>query len=81
MLKDAIGIPFDILERKEPGFFCPCSRERVLNALAALPQADREELAGKGEPISVTCEFCRTGYEIAPETVRDSAPPPPAGPQ
>lgn len=66
MLKEAVGIPFDILERKEPRLACPCSRERVLGALAALPMADREELAGKGEPVSVTCEFCRTAYEVAP---------------
>ncbi|HEY3489135.1 MAG TPA: Hsp33 family molecular chaperone HslO [Candidatus Deferrimicrobiaceae bacterium] len=73
MLKEAIGIPFDILERKEPRYFCPCSRERVLNALAALPMADREELSEKGEPVVVTCEFCRTVYEITPEAIRDLA--------
>jgi molecular chaperone Hsp33 len=69
MLREAIGIPFDILERKEPRLSCPCSRVRVLNALAALPLADREELAGKGEPVRVTCEFCRTTYEIPPSSL------------
>lgn len=78
MLKEAIGIPFDILERKEPKLSCPCSRERVLNALAALPLADRDELAEKGEPIVVTCEFCRTTYEITPEAIRDLEPSPAA---
>jgi molecular chaperone Hsp33 len=74
MLKEAIGIPFDVLERKEPRLACPCSRERVLNALAALPLADRDELADKGEPIVVTCEFCRTVYEITPETIHGLEP-------
>jgi molecular chaperone Hsp33 len=74
MLKDAIGVPFDVLERKEPRLACPCSRDRVLGALAALPMADRDELAEKGEPVVVTCEFCRTVYEISPGTIRGLEP-------
>jgi molecular chaperone Hsp33 len=66
MLKEVVGIPFDILERKTPRFGCPCSRERVLDALTALPAADRAELAGRGEAVAVTCEFCRKRYEIDP---------------
>lgn len=75
MLREAVGVRFDILERREPVLRCPCSRARVLDALAALPAADRDEMVARGEPVVVTCEFCRTVYEIPPAELLPGDPP------
>jgi molecular chaperone Hsp33 len=47
-------------------FACPCSRQRVTNMLAGLPDEDREEMAEQ-ETIEVRCEFCNELYELSPK--------------
>lgn len=42
---------------------CRCSRERVQNMLAAMPQAEVEGLKIDGEVV-VTCQFCNARYDF-----------------
>lgn len=51
------------LEEKEVFYNCDCSRERMLEALFALPKSDREELAAQ-EEIEMCCQFCGSKYII-----------------
>jgi molecular chaperone Hsp33 len=43
-------------------FFCPCSRERVANALRVLGEADVNALLQERGEIEADCEFCNRRY-------------------
>lgn len=62
ILDEALGLPYDIIETKEVMYFCPCSKGRVLDALAALGRQDIEEMVRKGETVEIQCQFCKTEY-------------------
>jgi molecular chaperone Hsp33 len=49
---------------------CSCSREGVDRMLRSFPQRDRDDMV-ENSVISVTCEFCSSTYEFAPEDVAD----------
>lgn len=51
-------------------YTCSCSKDRVLNALAALGKADLEDLLAKQGQAEVTCEFCATHYVISGDDIR-----------
>lgn len=48
-------------------FRCPCSSERVLAMLRALPKADLEELIAAKKSTDIYCHMCGKGYTITPE--------------
>ncbi len=43
---------------------CPCSKEKFLEKIRALPASDIEDLKSKGEPIEVMCRNCNSAYTI-----------------
>jgi len=51
---------------------CRCSRERIARILRAFPAEDIEDMQ-KDEVTTVTCEFCNTRYEFAPEEFAPAA--------
>ncbi|SHH52395.1 molecular chaperone Hsp33 [Sporobacter termitidis DSM 10068] len=53
-----------ILERSPVEYRCYCSRERVLEAVSGIDQAELDDIEEKGEPIEVTCQFCDIVYKI-----------------
>ena len=48
---------------------CSCSRENVEAMLKSFSQDDRDHMVENGM-ISVTCEFCSSNYQFAPDDVR-----------
>lgn len=64
MMKEALGIPFKVVEKREVVYHCACNRERVLEAVHALGRKEIEEAARKDEPVEVNCRFCRAHYSI-----------------
>ncbi|QXX75634.1 Hsp33 family molecular chaperone [Methylovirgula sp. HY1] len=46
---------------------CHCSRERIANMLKSFTQQERRDMVGDDGKIGVTCEFCSTFREFAPE--------------
>lgn len=48
---------------------CRCSQERVEGMLRAFPPEDRDGMVEPDGKIRVTCEYCSTVYEVAPERV------------
>jgi len=48
---------------------CRCSQARVEGMLRAFPPEDRVEMVEPDGKIRVTCEYCSTTYEVAPEAV------------
>lgn len=67
IMEEAIGLPVEILERKDVFYYCPCNKDRVLDAIVALGEKDMEDLAHKGENVNVQCQFCKTEYAISQE--------------
>lgn len=67
IIDEAIGMPFDILERRTVLYHCPCTRERVLDAIVSLGEEDIKEFIKKGEPLEVQCQFCKKGYTVSVE--------------
>ena len=56
------GFEYDIVDTYEPEYRCTCSKERVVAALATLPEEDRADLANDEGVVEVTCDFCGTTY-------------------
>lgn len=49
---------------------CRCSAERVLASLATVGRDELLDMVQKGEPLFITCDYCRQPYEIAAEALR-----------
>lgn len=63
-------IPYEILGHQDVAFHCPCSRDRVEQALVTLGPAEIRSLAERAEDTTVTCEFCREPYTFTPDDLR-----------
>ena len=61
------GLEYHLVGEAPVGYRCPCSRERVEQALRTLEESDLSEMIGSGEVIRVSCEFCGTEYRFSPE--------------
>jgi len=48
---------------------CRCSRDRIAGVLTSFDPAERADMVEADGKIRVTCEYCATVYEIAPEEV------------
>jgi molecular chaperone Hsp33 len=71
IIGEVLGMPFDIIYQREIGYFCPCSKDRVMRALITLGQQELENMAAKGEDLSIQCHFCKTDYAITPAQIQD----------
>jgi molecular chaperone Hsp33 len=71
-LLDALlaGIPYSVLGSDSVRYHCWCNEVRVMSALATLKRADLEELLVGGEPLSLSCDYCRKDYQIQPAQLR-----------
>ncbi len=49
---------------KEVKFFCPCSKQRMINNLFTLPENDLEEIFHEKDSIEIRCDYCNTIYDI-----------------
>ena len=60
------GLEYHIVGEAEVGYRCPCTRERVEEALACIEKEELEEIAAAGEDIEVSCQFCDRKYSFSP---------------
>ncbi|MGB5809545.1 MAG: Hsp33 family molecular chaperone HslO [Polyangiales bacterium] len=58
------GLPFTWLHQSDIRFGCHCSRLRVMTTLSVLSRADIQELVDEGEPLSMSCDYCRNEYTV-----------------
>lgn len=65
IMEEAVGLPIEISEWKEVLYYCPCTKDRVMDAIVVLGREDMEELVSKGEVLNVQCEFCKTEYVVS----------------
>ena len=48
---------------------CRCSHERIAGMLTSFDPAERADMVEADGKIRVTCEYCATVYELAPEEI------------
>ena len=61
------GFQPEVLSREEVSWHCPCSRERVADALRSTGEETLRELAAEGKETEVSCQFCGRQYLFLPE--------------
>ena len=54
-------------------FKCRCSRERSADAIALLPESEREEILAEQGDITMTCELCGETYRFGREVLSPSS--------
>ena len=64
------GLEPEILETHAVEYRCYCTRDRVENAVSSIGREELEEIAGGGEPVEVSCQFCDKIYRFTPEDIR-----------
>ena len=63
--------PYKILSEEALSFYCDCSEERFLAALAGLPVTDLEEMMAEDQGCDITCQFCRRHYHFTAEQLEE----------
>jgi molecular chaperone Hsp33 len=65
ILRAALGdLDLTVLEEREPGFYCQCSRERVLQIISSLGREEVEDMLAKDKGAELICHFCNEAYQI-----------------
>lgn len=70
MLEEAVGLPIELLLRSEVSYGCPCSKDRVINAVVALGKREIEEMIEEGKTVDIECHFCKRKYELTINELR-----------
>ncbi len=71
IMEEAVGMPVEILERKEVLYYCPCNKQRVMDVIVALGKKDMEEFIQKEETVMIRCRFCGTEYGVTMEEMKE----------
>ena len=59
------GLEYDIFDRIECGYKCPCSRERTDKALVSLGERELLDMIESKEETVMTCGFCDAVYKYS----------------
>ncbi len=64
MLEEVVGLPVDIIQISEVTYSCPCTKDRVFNAIVTLGREEIKSMIEEGKTIDVECYFCKKKYEV-----------------
>jgi len=68
MLRTVLGdLELQVLEEKEPRFYCQCSRERALLIISALGRDEVQDMLEKDGGAELICHFCNESYQLSAE--------------
>ena len=72
IFEDLLGdLGLEFLGEPQPvRFHCPCTRDRVSNAIPLLGESDLADMISKGETAEANCHFCNETYLIPPDELR-----------
>lgn len=65
------GFELTVTDKREVGFVCDCSTQRVERSLAAISSDDLDEIIADDKPVEVRCQFCNHKYEFSIEQLKD----------
>lgn len=66
IIREILGMPFDIIEQRTISYYCPCSKDRVLRALITLGEQELRQMITEDETLAIQCHFCKTDYSVTP---------------
>ncbi|HLR26859.1 MAG TPA: Hsp33 family molecular chaperone HslO [Fodinibius sp.] len=69
MIKAADPLNVKELDRQPVDFFCRCSRDRFVNALAMLGPEDLREIRDEGQEL--VCHFCNEHYHVSQQQIEE----------
>ena len=64
------GFDIDITEKRDTGFKCDCSVERVERSLSSLSKQDLDDMINDNKPVEVRCQFCNKKYEFSVDDIK-----------
>ncbi|GAB5046679.1 Hsp33 family molecular chaperone HslO [Thermodesulfovibrio sp. TK110] len=70
MLEEAVGLPIEVLHRGTVSYFCPCTKDRVINAIVTLGKEEIQKMIDEGETVEVECYFCKKTYKVTVEELQ-----------
>ncbi|MFN7928278.1 MAG: Hsp33 family molecular chaperone HslO [Blastocatellia bacterium] len=77
ILQEAVGIiPFEVLEKIPVEFRCRCSYERAVSLVAALGEAEIQDMLEKDQGAQLTCGFCNEVYALDEAALQQILAPP-----
>ena len=59
-----LGFDVDILESREVGYVCDCSRERMERAIISLGKKEIDDIIKEQGEAEIVCSFCNTAYKF-----------------
>ena len=65
------GYALQILEQRQIGWECDCSRERMARALATIGRDDLREIIEEDGKAELQCHFCLSSYEFSRQELED----------
>jgi molecular chaperone Hsp33 len=71
MLEKAVGLPIEVLHRKESVYSCSCSKERVIKAIVTLGKDEINKMIEEGKTIDIECYFCKKKYIVTIDELRN----------
>ena len=63
------GFDYHLVGEYPVAYRCPCSRERVEQALTVIDRRELDEIVAEGKDISVSCQFCDRVYTFTPQEI------------
>ncbi|CDD51909.1 33 kDa chaperonin [Firmicutes bacterium CAG:308] len=72
-LKDLVNDMFEdakILDTSDVRYSCPCSKERMANAISTLKDEEIQDMIDKDHGCHITCNFCNERYDFSEEDLR-----------
>lgn len=70
ILEEVVGLPIEVLHRGTVTYFCPCTKDRVINAIITLGREEIQKMIEEGKTVDVECYFCKKKYEVAVEELK-----------
>lgn len=64
------GIEYEVLERGELAYYCPCSREKARALLAGVGRDEIEDILKEGKGTELVCRFCGERYNFEHDEVQ-----------
>lgn len=70
ILEEVVGLPIEVLHRGTVTYFCPCTKDRVINAIVTLGREEIQKMIEEGKTVDVECYFCKKKYEVTVEELK-----------
>lgn len=70
ILEEAVRLPIDVIHHAQVSYFCPCTKDRVINAIITLGKEEIDKMISECETVDIECRFCRKKYKVTVDELR-----------